>query len=68
MAIRITIVSGIATTAGNVINHLTLGIGGTGSWTGIAAVLIQTSQMARTVRVDHAFGSTSFVGVAVIFR
>ena len=54
---RISIVSRRTSTYRVVVHHLTLGIGTTGSWTGVDTFLPDTGQVAGTVGVDGALGS-----------
>jgi len=64
-------VSHIATEAvasGQVITHKAFGILATTSGAGIAAFLIDTGQLRRTIGVEHTLRTTSLVGISEILR
>lgn len=65
-AIRIASVARTASTCGQVIGNTAIGIGATGTGTGIAALLLLARLVGGAVRVAYAFGSARLIGVSEV--
>jgi len=63
VAVRITRVSGAASTGRQVVRHTAVRIGATGTWTGIATLLLLARPVGRAVRVTDALRTTRLIRV-----